>query len=456
VGIQPDYADAYSNLLYGLSYPADVDEAEIYREHHEWARRFETPVRPDRTPSPAPVGRRRLRVGYVSGDFRRHSVAYFFEPLLMHHDREAFEVFCYSNVRDPDQVTGRIRAQSEHWRPIASLDDDAAAAMIRADGIDILVDLAGHTEHNRLLLFARRPAPLQLSWLGYPNITGLSAIDHRIVDAVTDPPDAALEPLTDSIPREQLHRLHRCFLCYRPFEDAPEPAPPPMVADGAVTFGSFNNLTKVNAEVVRVWSLALDRIPGSRLLLKTGQLADARTREQVLAEFARHGIDGSRLQLIGRIPDLTAHLDCYSRVDIALDTFPYNGTTTTCEALWMGVPVVTLSGSAHRARVSASLLRHAGLPELCAESEPAFLDLVETLASDVDALAALRQGLRRRLAASPVCDAADFTSAMEQAYSTLWQQAAGGRQDTRPESPAAGPSRDAEVRRPGWSPSLGP
>lgn len=412
----PGHAVMHSNLLMALNYTPAVAPGEVFRAHLAWDARHgvrPVPARPPRDPDPG----RRLRVGYVSPDFCAHSVAFFAEPLIREHDRGAFEVFCYSNGRRTDMVTRRLQETAQGWRPIAGLPDAEAARLIEADGIDILVDLAGHTANNRLPLFGLRPAPVQVSWLGYPNTTGMAAMDYRMTDAVADPMGVA-----DRLSSETLVRLPRGFHCYQPPVDVPASPEPPSRRTGHVTFGSFNNTSKVTAEVARVWAAILARVPGSRLLVKSAQMADEGTRQRYLGYFTAHGIDPARIELLSRINAADGHLRAYDRVDVALDPFPYNGTTTTCEALWMGVPVVTLLGATHVARVGASLLAHCGLAELIAADEAGYVAAAAALATDAGRLAALRAGMRDRLSAAPLTDYKGFARIVETAYRAMWRE----------------------------------
>jgi predicted O-linked N-acetylglucosamine transferase (SPINDLY family) len=357
-------------------------------------------------PDTRPYDRDMLRIGYLSADFRRHSVAYFFEPLLTHLDRSRFECVCYAAMENPDAVTERLEAASDQWRWVAGMDDTQLAAQIREDGIDIVVDLSGHTAGNRLLALQRRPARIQATWLGYPNTTGMSSVDYRIIDDITDPPDTVV------FSTEKLAPVEDGFLCYQPPSDAPEVAPLPALSHGRVTFGSFNNLRKVTPAVIALWARVLAGVDGSRLLLKARSLGDAPT--------AQHYRDMERVELRGPVAEPAGHLDSYRDVDIALDPFPYNGTATTCEALLMGVPVVTLCGNRHAGRVGASLLTQVGLTELIAEDVDGYIETAVALATDRERLAGLRAGLRARMAASPLCDRAGFARHMEAA---LWDVA---------------------------------
>jgi protein O-GlcNAc transferase len=334
---------------------------------------------------------------------------------LEHHDRGRVEIFCYSNHYRVDEVTQRLKEKSDHWAAIVSESDALAAERIRHDKIDILVDLSGHTARNRLKLFALKPAPLQVTWLGYPNTTGLRAIDYRVTDRVTDP-----QGRVDRLHTERLARLNRCFLCYRPPDDAPAVGPIPARTADHVTFGSFNNLTKITSEVVRAWSRILSSVSGSRLFLKARQLADERIREELIAQFSAQGIIADRLRLSPTIVSQAEHLGAYSRVDIGLDTFPYNGTTTTCEALWMGVPVISLAGSCHAGRVGSSLLQAVALDELIAPDEDSYVCRAVALAQDRDGLERFRAGLRERMRRSELCDGPAFAAAMENVYREMW------------------------------------
>ena len=355
--LRPDWAGAWSNALLVLNY-TERDASEIFERHREFGFRFCVSGAPSIGFSNTVDPERTLRIGYVSGDFRAHSVAYFLVSILGHHDRSLFKAFCYSNVESPDDTTEYLKGLSDQWRDIRDLSDVDAAAMIRRDRIDILVDLAGHTAHNRLPVFVHRPAPVQITYLGYPGTTGLPVMDYRITDAVADEPGA-----TEQWYAARLLRLPKGFLCYHPPPEAPAVSPPPVSVSGHVTFGSFNNLAKVTPEVVSGWASILRSVPKARLVMKSAALADRATRVRFQELFAAHGVGADRLEWFPRSGNLTQHLQFYSRVDIALDPFPYNGATTTCEALWMGVPVVALAGKTHAGRVGASILKQVDLDE---------------------------------------------------------------------------------------------
>lgn len=372
-----------------------------------------------RPPAPhtnSPDPDRRISVGYLSADFRDHSVASFIEPLLAHHDPASVRIVCYSSVPNPDAITARLRALVESrsgiWVDVSQVPHEALAGRIRADGIDIAIDLAGHSQGNRLPALTSRPAPVQVTYLGWPTTTGLRCIDWRIVDARTDPPGF------ESHSTERLARMPGCFLCY-----APPPAAPAPVLDrsGPPVFGSLNALLKLNPTCVGAWCRVLNEVPGSRMVLKAAQLDIESQRQHVLSLFAAHGIGPDRLELIPRLDDPAAHLAVYNRIDIALDTLPYNGTTTTCEALWMGVPVLTIQGKAHAARVSNSILSAIGLGELAAPDADSFVRRALDLVADRPHLAELRSSLRDRMRSSPLCDGAAFTRDFEQTLRTMWR-----------------------------------
>jgi|GEM_PF-1605578 len=387
----------------------------IAAAHRAWGERY----------CPMPVGisfqnkpfpDRRLRIGYVSPDFRNHAVVFFVQPVLAAHDTSRFEVFCYSNVEKPDHITRQLRdSHPVQWRDIAHLSDDEAFHQIQSDQIDILVDLAGHSVGNRLPLFARKPAPIQMTWIGYPDTTGVPAIDYRITDAKADPPG-----MTEHLHTEKLIRLPRCFLCYRPGGDFPPESPLPRLINGFVTFGSFSNYTKVTPETISLWARILTVVPGSRFVTKVRGLSDAMIEQQILALFRKQGIGPERITVLGYSDSVVNHLEEYYRLDIALDTFPYGGTTTTCESLLMGVPVISLAGRAHVSRVGASLLETVGLPELAVDSEEAYLQMAVRLAGDLPRLLQLRKNLRWMVQHSPLCDNLAFTEGLEAVYQQVW------------------------------------
>jgi predicted O-linked N-acetylglucosamine transferase (SPINDLY family) len=340
-------------------------------------------------------------------------VGFFLEPILTHLDRSRFHVTCYAGVDRPDAVTQRLRGLAGAWRDIAGLPDDAVAELIRADAIDILVDLAGHTAGRRLLVFARKPAPVQVAHFGYPNTTGLAAMDYRLTDSYADPPGQ-----TEAFHTEELVRLPEVAWCYQP-SPAPAVGPLPALAAGYLTFGSLNNLAKVTAQVMARWSDLLRAVPGSRLLLLTG--AGPQTDQRLRDRFRQKGIDSDRLLLMGRRPR-DQYLELYRQIDIGLDPFPYNGGVTSCDALWMGVPMITLAGNSYASRQGVSLLSNLDLRDWIAQTPEEYVALAARRGKDLEDLQRLRSGLRERMQRSPLCDGARFTRRLEEAYRAMWRR----------------------------------
>ncbi|MFO1068698.1 MAG: tetratricopeptide repeat protein [Geminicoccaceae bacterium] len=432
-----------STYLFDLNYVAGLPVASLLEAHRDWARRYADGLDSGSSRfanQPDPL--RCLRVGIVSPDLRAHSVAFFLLPLLRALDRRKVEVVAYADVASPDPMTERLRAETAAWRDIRGTSDVRVARMIRDDGIDILLDLAGHTADNRLLLFARRAAPVQASYLGYPATTGMAAIDARIVDSWTDGPDS------DAAATERLVRLDRCFLAYEPAL-YPAIAPPPSADRGHVTFGSFNNLAKLNPAVVALWSAVLRAVPGSQLVLKHDVSHDPAVQGPLLRAFAGEGIAAGRIRFLDRSPDLLSHLAAYREVDIALDPTPYNGTTTTCEALWMGVPVMTLRGDRHAARVGTSLLTAVGFDAGIAADSAEYVLTASELARAPRLLEALRGMLRPQMLASPLCDAAGLAAAFEASLRDLWREWCATGRIARPaaERTMPGPTHDGVASR---------
>ncbi|MCG3200089.1 MAG: tetratricopeptide repeat protein [Candidatus Omnitrophica bacterium] len=404
-----------SNYLFGLNYLPDLSPLEVHHEHCAWAEQCADPLQPKRAPKNS--GRcsgEKLRIGYVSGDFRDHAVACFIEPILAAHDRKRFEIFLYSNSARSDLVTERLKGHADRFAIVAGMNDEQASETIRGDEVDILVDLSGHTGGNRLGVFARKPAPIQVTWIGYPNTTGMRAMDYRISDCWADPPGE-----TDILHSEQLIRLETGFNCYRPPEEAPPVAPPPALAGAGFTFGSFNNLAKLNDRVLSVWAEILKETPGARLLLKCRQFADPGIRARTLERFAAFGVREDRLSLREPAPGWAGHLGSYREIDIALDPFPFNGATTTCEALWMGVPVLALAGKSHAGRVGVSLLSRLGLEDWIARAPEDYIRRAVRFAADLPMLADFRAGLRARMGASNLLNGPEVTAALEAEFRRL-------------------------------------
>jgi predicted O-linked N-acetylglucosamine transferase (SPINDLY family) len=359
-----------------------------------------------------------LRIGYLSPDLCNHSVAHFIEPILAAHDRSGFEVFCYQLNAKSDEITARLKPLAEHWRDISALDDDAVAARIRADRIDILIDLAGNTDGNFAPVLIAKPAPVQITYLGYPTSLGIASVDYRLTDWQVDPEGY------EAYSSERLLRMPSSYFCFHARE-APPLLPPPKARSGHIAFGSFNSLNKLSAATVQLWAAVLGAVPDATLFLKARALGDDATAQAVRQRFANAGVDPGRLRLAGWAADDT-HLGLYADVDIALDTWPYNGATTTCQALWMGVPVVSLTGPTHAARMGLSILNAVGLSELVTANQDEYVKRCVELASAPARLQALRAGLRERMAASPLMDGVAFTVGLERLYRRAWAETAPG------------------------------
>lgn len=415
IQVQPQNPLYQSNLLLSLNYDPSLSPETIFEAHQRFDAVFGGHAAPAESFPNSLEPQRRLRIGYVSPDFRWHSVAYFLEPVLHAHDREQVEVFCYALNSERDEMTGLLESRADHWRLLAGLNLDQAEALIRADAIDILVDLAGHTGNNALTLFARRVAPLQVSWLGYPNTTGLRSMNYRLTDARVDPLGAS-----DRLSSERLVRLPEGFHVFRLPGTLPEPGPLPAQRQGFITFGCFNNSAKISPQVLESWAAILRALPTARLVIKNGACGLQEMRESLYEAFQAQGIERQRLDLLPATPTIGAHLECYQRVDLALDTFPYNGTTTTLEAMLMGVPTVTLRGDRHASRVGASLLAQVGLENWVADTPEAYVQKALAFAADTASLARLRQVLRKYLQQSPLTDFRTFARKLENAYRRFW------------------------------------
>ncbi len=414
MALTPDSSRLHSNLIYTLHFHPGHDAVSIQAEHERWNRQFAEPLRRfllphanDRDPE------RRLRIGYVSPDFYSQAESYFVVPLFESHDRSEFEIHAYASVVRPDLITERLRRNVDVWHDVLGWKDEALAEKIRQDGIDVLVDLTMHMANNRLPLFARKPAPVQVTWLAYPGSTGLDTIDYRITDAWMDPPSHGTAGYS-----EESVRLPDSWCCYDPMSDL---APTPVETQQwgrFVRFGSLNNSCKFNEPLLSVWARLLVAVPDSRLLLL---LVEGAHQKAVRRTMELMGVEGSRIEFVGKCPR-DEYLRLYDQIDIALDPLPYNGITTTCDAAWMGVPVVSLTGKTAAGRAGLSLLSMLGLPELATHSPEECVRVASGLAHDLPRLAALRSTLRERMKASPLMDGPRFARSMEAAYRTMWRK----------------------------------
>jgi predicted O-linked N-acetylglucosamine transferase (SPINDLY family) len=415
LAMNPDAADVRSALLYTLHYHAASTPELLYREHVEWGKRYVDRLADARRPhGNQPNLDRRLKIGYVSPDFREHTVPRFIAPVIKNHDHDRFEVYCYSNSDRDDRTKARLRGWADHWREIRKLSDEDADRLIREDGIDILVDLRGHAADNRLLLFARKPAPVQAVMIGYFDTTGLPTIDYRLTDEQQDPTGES-----ERYHVEALSRLPQTSWCYGADEEAPAVVDPPALTNGYVTFGSLNKIIKVTPECVRVWAAVLETEVRSRLML----VAPGRdSRQFVHDRLVRFGLPPDRIVLLDKAPTRQAYLDRFGQIDVSLDTYPFSGITTTCDGLWMGVPTVTLTGTTSVSRAGRSILSAIGLAELVASTPDQYVQAAASLARDLPRLKAVRAGMRQRMQDSPLMDHAGYTRRLESSFINMWSR----------------------------------
>lgn len=409
--IRPQAAPIFSNYLLTLNYSSNLEPEAITAEHRAFAARF-APNTPQAPVTSDPDPERRLRIGYLSADFRQHTVAGFIELLLTHHNRDRFHVTAFANVPRPDDVTTRLQKLADRWRFINGLSDEQIAAMILADKIDILIDLSGHTAGNRLLALALRPAPIQALLFGYPNTTGLEAIDYRITDAISDPPGK-----TEQFSTEKLLRLEGLAWAYQPQTDVPTVAPLPSLNSSTFTFGCLNNAAKLSDACLATWVKLLQAIPNSRLILLAGQSTSGADRLRQV--FTDAGIPADRLELLTRVPK-REYFETYSRCDLALDPYPYNGGVTTVDALWMGVPVLTVAGTSYVSRQGVAILTHVGIPEFAADTPEHMIELAKIWAANREMLADIRLGLRSQVSRT-IADGRLYISGLESALRGAWK-----------------------------------
>jgi protein O-GlcNAc transferase len=412
IALRPESAATYSNRLYTLHFHPDFDAKKLLAEHREYARRHIEKIRPARNHDNDRDPDRALNIGYVSADFRRHPVGLSFQYLLENHDRQRFKIFCFSSVPRPDSQTQSMERSADQWHSVGPMSDEQLAKLVRDCKIDILVDLSLHMAHNRLTMLARKPAPVQVTYLGYPSTTGVGAIDYRLSDAVIDPPG------TDANYTEQTIRLPRTYMCWRWGGKQSPAGTLPAKRNGYVTFGCLNNFCKVTPAVLDLWGKVMARATDSRLLLRSpaGSAAD-----RVTAALGKHGIERGRVEFVGQL-SFDDYVKVMARQDVGLDPFPYPGHTTSLDSFWMGVPVVTLVGDTGVSRVGASLLEAIGLPELIGQSAEQFVAIAVSVANDLPKLAQWRAGLRQRVAGSPICDGAGFARDVEGVYRDMWRR----------------------------------
>ena len=418
--LNPEMADTASSIAACINYLPEASPQDVFEAHRDWDRRFgqsllaRSPhVERRRSLPTRSADNRRLRIGYVSPDFRRHPVTALFAPVMDHHDRDAFEIYCYYNHAGSDEVTDRLRSRATVWRDVATLKHEELAERIAGDGIDILVDLAGHTALNRLPSFARKPAPILVEWLGYFTTSGIAAFDYFISDPHCSPVGQ------EAWFTEKLVRLPHTRFCYEPYPFMPEVGPLPALARSFITFGCFNNLAKVNRKVLQLWARVLAAVPGSRLALQAQALLDAGNCRRFLDIAQACGLPADRIDVRPYAP-LTEAARAYHDIDIALDPFPFCGGMTSFESLWMGVPVITLESPLVAGRQTLSMLNNLGCSAWVAQDADAYVGIARNLAGDLRALSETRQGLRESFRASPLMDYAGFTRALEGAYRNMW------------------------------------
>lgn len=413
IDLNPGDIKAHSNRLLALNYRVPTAAARGGAALREFSTQFNRPLgalshsnsrRPDR----------KLRIGYVSGDLRCHPVSFFLRGVLASHDHDQMEIFCYATHAIRDDLTDQLQASVDHWITISGLSDVAAADRIRLDGIDLLVDLSGHTAHHRLLVFAKKPAPVQVTWLGYSGTTGLDAMDYILADRFV------VLPGMEELFTEYVWRLPMSYLCFKP-PDGTFAVDCPAYAECPLSFGSFNNVAKLSPDCIGLWAEVLHRVPNSRLVLKDKAFSTYQARGDLLRRFQDVRVSPSRLRLVGAVTR-EEHFRLYNEIDVALDSTPYGGTTTTTEALWMGVPVVTLSGETWVSRVSESILRTIGIPEWVATDENQYAEIAASLAATCPRGVSPREQLRTRVSESVFCNCEHFTRMLETAYRAMWRR----------------------------------
>ena len=411
--LKPESKYGYYFHLWSQNYIDGISDANILADHQRFGDLLEQKYT-NIEPFDNKVGNR-LKIGFVSQDFYKHSVAYFFLPIIKNYSKENWEVFCYSDVKKPDHITQEIESACDHWCESQHMSDRDLYKKIRSDKIDIVIDLVGILGEGRLDLFAMKAAPVQINYLGYPNTTGLSRMDYRLTDEWSDPVG-----MTDQHFTEKLTRLKTGFLCFQPNLDTPPVSPlPALGAEGVVTYGSFNIYQKISPRVYRLWAEILKSVPNSRLLIKSLPFVEDKLKQRVIETFRALGVEKERLELIGWTIDRNAHLKIYDQVDIHLDSFPYNGTTTTCEAMWQGIPTLTLAGENHRSRVGASIMHQVNLQSWVANSDQEYVDIAVRKSADLGSLQELRQSLRNTMLESPLLDSKGFISELESKFNEM-------------------------------------
>lgn len=415
VEINPEFYQSHSSLVYALNYIEQQDQQHVFEEHRQWGTQHSAGIQEEGWPWIERDLRKKLRIGFVSPDFRAHVVALFIQQLFKHYDKNQFEFYGYAEVENPDGYTSTFMNLLDGWRSTIGVPDQEVYQTIKNDHIDILIDLAGHSAGNRLKVFSMKPAPIQVSYLGYINTTGLQEMDYRFCDAYVNPHK------TQAYYTEQLIHLPGSFSCYEPINPSPPVAETPGLTNQYVTFGCFNNTNKLTPGTIRVWSELLKELPSSKLLLKSSHLNDPQTIERFKVQFLEQGVKEEQLIFEGS-SEIYEYLASYNKIDIALDPFPHNGGTTSHDLLWMGVPMITLEGDRYVSRFGLSILTNLGYPEWIASNEKEYIHKASALASDLDALNTIRLGLREKMNTSPLCDGTTFSRNFERTLRSLWEE----------------------------------
>ncbi|MBF0450142.1 MAG: tetratricopeptide repeat protein [Candidatus Magnetomorum sp.] len=416
IALEPDSRIAHSNFLLYLNYCPEISSQELFDYHLKWGQQFSYVPKDRRFFSNYPDPDRPLRIGYISPDFRGHSVGYFIEPALIHYDPKQLEIFCYSHVPGPDQTTQAIQTRVNHFFQIHEMDDGTLSNQIRSDGIDILVDLAGHTANSRVLVMTHQPAPIQITYLGYPTTTGLKHVDYRLTDAEVDPLGES-----DTFHIEKLIRLEPHFFCFPPLGNRIPVSPLPALEKKHITFGGFHNTSKLSDAVVKLWSSVLRQIPAASLLLQAAAYDDPDIVRHFQSCFEKYGVSSNRVQYMGRLP-FDHYLRLHHQIDIMLDTFPWTGHTTSCHALWMGIPILTLEGNRHASRIGQCLMKALGLPEWIAMDHQSFIEKAYDFSQKIKELDKIRVNLRNRVLQSMISHKKTYAQSLENTFRKIWSQ----------------------------------
>ncbi|KPA15717.1 TPR repeat-containing protein [Candidatus Magnetomorum sp. HK-1] len=415
IDVEPDSRVANSNLLLYLNYCPELSPKELFEYHKKWGQKFPPLPKKHLLYSNYPDPDRPLRIGFISPDFRGHSVGYFIEPALIHYRLKQLEVFCYAHVPMPDKTTQSIKKRVHTFRQIHKMDDSVLAHQIRSDGIDILVDLAGHTANSRVHVMALQPAPIQITYLGYPTTTGLKQIDYRLTDIIVDP-----EGESDEFHTEKLIRLTPHFFCFPPLGNLIPVSPLPALEKKHICFGGFHNTSKISDKVILLWSNVLKQVPDSNMMLQAAAYDDPDIVRYFQSCFENHGISKNRVKCVGTLP-FDHYLRLHHHIDIMLDTFPWTGHTTSCHALWMGIPILTLKGNKHSSRIGQCLMNALDMPEWIADDHDSFVEKAHRFSQDFNKLNKIRAYLRNQILKAKISNKQTYAQSLENTFRNIWQ-----------------------------------